>query len=161
MSVSAEDFKDVMSRVAATVTVVTVKSEAGPIGLTVSAFVSVSADPPIVLVCLDKATNSLEAMLDVQGFTVNIMPEGTEDIAMLFATVGRDRFAETAWSEAVMSTAGPVLDLALAHLECEVVDRVEIGDHWVIYGEVAVAVVSDRALAPLVWFDRRFVRVDT
>lgn len=161
MSVSAEDFKDVMSRIAATVTVVTAKSDANLIGLTVSAFVSVSADPPIVLVCLDKATNSLDPMLDVQGFTVNIMPEGTEDTAMLFATVGRDRFAETAWSEAATSTAGPVLDLALAHLECEVVDRVEIGDHWVIYGEVAAAVVSDRAVAPLVWFDRHFVRVDT
>jgi len=160
MSVSAEEFKDVMSRFAATVTVVTAKSDAGPIGLTVSAFVSVSADPPIVLVCLDKATNSLQAMLNAEGFTVNVMPEGTEDVAMMFATVGTDRFVETAWSEAATLAAGPVLDVALAHLECDVIDRVEVGDHWVIYGEVAAAVVSDRAVTPLVWFDRHFVRVD-
>jgi len=161
MPVVAEDFKDIMSRVAATVTVVTARSESGPIGLTVSAFVSVSVDPPIVLVCLDKATNSLQAMLDAEGFTVNVMPEGTEDVAMLFATVGSDRFSETAWSEAATPQAGPVLDVALAHLECNVVDRGEVGDHWVIYGEVSSAVISDRTVAPLVWFDRHFVRVST
>ena len=92
MSVSANDFKDVMAQVATTVTVVTAESSDGPIGLTVSAFTSVSVDPPIVLVCIDKVVGTIEAMLEAPGFTVNMMPEDSEDEAMLFATHGADRF---------------------------------------------------------------------
>jgi flavin reductase (DIM6/NTAB) family NADH-FMN oxidoreductase RutF len=160
MSVSAEDFKNVMSQVAATVTVVTAKSDDGPIGLTVSAFMSVSADPAIVLVCVDKATGSLQPMLDADGFTVNVMPEGTEDEAMRFATHGTDKFGSSGWSDAATPGAGPVLDSALACLECETINRAEVGDHWVIYGEVMATDIADPDTAPLVWLGRAFVKVD-
>ncbi len=159
MSVSADDFKNLMSRFATTVTVVTVTGEDGPIGLTVTAFMSVSADPAIVLVCVDKATASLQPMLDADGFTVNVMPEGSEDEAMRFATHDADKFTGSEWSEPATPTAGPVLRSALAHLECITIDRTEVGDHWVIYGEVMASAVTDPAVAPLVWLDRRFVRV--
>jgi 3-hydroxy-9,10-secoandrosta-1,3,5(10)-triene-9,17-dione monooxygenase reductase component len=160
MSVSAEDFKNLMSRFATTVTVVTTADDDGPIGLTVSAFVSVSADPAIVLVCVDKATTSLQPMLDADGFTVNVMPEGAEDEAMRFATHGADKFTGSEWSEPTTPAAGPILTSALAHLECITIDRIEVGDHWVIYGEVMASVVTDTAVAPLVWLDRGFVKIE-
>lgn len=159
MAVSAEEFKNVMSRVASTVTIVTAKSVAGPIGLTVSAFMSVSADPAIVLVAIDKATSSVTPMLDAVGFTVNIMPEGADDEATLFATHGADKFGTTDWSNAGTPAAGPVLENALAYLECVTVNRHESGDHWVLYGELNAATIADSEVSPLVWFDREYVKV--
>lgn len=159
MPVSAEDFKNVMARVATTVTVVTATGEEGPVGLTVSAFMSVSADPAIVLVCIDKATASLDGMLAAPGYTVNLFREGEGDEAMLFATHGADKFGLSSWRYASVPDAGPILDAAFAHLECTRIDRVEVGDHWVIYGEVMAAAVTDTAVAPLLWHDRAFARL--
>ncbi|GMQ94118.1 MAG: flavin reductase family protein [Acidimicrobiia bacterium] len=159
MTVSAQEFKNVMSRVASTVTVVTAPGAEGPVGLTVSAFMSVSADPAVVLVCLDKSTSSLESMLDAEGFTVNVMPEGTEDEVMLFAARGADKFGNSDWSESTTPGAGPVLANALARLECVTIDRTEMGDHWVLYGEVNATDIADSDTAPLVWLDRGFVKV--
>jgi len=159
LSVSADEFKSVMAQVAATVTVVTTRIDDAPVGLTVSAFLSVSADPAIVLVCVDKATASLQAMLEADGFTVNIMPEGTEEAAMLFATHGADKFGPTSWKEPSTPTAGPVLASAFASLECATIDRVEVGDHWVLYGQVVHAETADSDAAPLVWHGRGFAKL--
>lgn len=159
MPVLPDQLKDVMSRVAATVTVVTARSDDGPLGLTVSAFLSVSADPAIILVCIDKATASLRALLDADGFTVNIMPEGTEDEAMLFATHGADKFGISASTDPVTPSAGAVLTDSFAHLECITIDRTEVGDHWVLYGQVEHANVTDTDAVPLVWYGRGFVNL--
>ena len=156
MTVTADEFKNVMSRVATTVTVVTAVGENGPIGLTATAFMSVSAAPAIVLVCIDKSTASLQPMLDAGGFTVNLMPEGTEDEAILFATHGADKFGDSKWSMPAIVDAGPVLSSSYARLECRTIDRTEMGDHWVIYGEVDAAVVTDSGSVPLVWLGRSF-----
>jgi len=157
VAVSAEEFKDAMSRVASTVTIVTASGDDGPVGLTVSAFMSVSVDPAIVLVCVDKSTSSLQPMLAADGFTVNVMPEGAERDAMLFATHGADKFGASDWSEPETPSAGPVLAHALEHLECTIVDRTEMGDHWVIYGEVDLTGVAAPDARPLVWRGRGFV----
>ncbi len=127
--------------------------------MTVSAFMSVSADPAIVLVCVDKSTASLQPMLDAEGFTVNVMPEGTDAEAMLFATHGADKFGESEWRDAATSQAGPVLESSLAHLECITTDRHEVGDHWVIYGAVVSSGVKDPDSPPLIWHNRGFVRI--
>lgn len=159
MTVSADEFKSVMSRVAATVTVVTANGDDAPVGLTVSAFMSVSADPAIVLVCVDKSTASLHGMLDADGFTVNIMPESAGEEAMLFATHGADKFGSSRWHDAGVSDAGPVLESALAHLECITSDRHDVGDHWVIYGRVVSTGIADTDASPLVWHDRGFAGI--
>lgn len=159
MSISAEELKQVMSRVAATVTVATAKGQDGPVGLTISSFMSVSADPPIVLVCIAKEAASLRTMLDSEGFTVNIMPQGTEDETMLFATTGEDKFESSKWRDAEHAVAGPVLETSLAHLECATIERSEVGDHWVIYGEVLATRTSRDESMPLVWCGRGFARI--
>jgi flavin reductase (DIM6/NTAB) family NADH-FMN oxidoreductase RutF len=155
--VSPELFKHVMSNVASTVTVVTAKSPSGPIGLTVSAFTSVSADPPIVLICIDKVVGSLEPLLAADGYTVNIMPQESSDTAMVFATKGADRFGTVEWSEPRSASAGPVLEEAFEILECETIQRTEMGDHWVIYGQVVHARASSGV--PLVYLNRGFVTI--
>lgn len=157
MSIDPERFKDLMANVAATVTVVTAQADEGPVGLTVSAFTSVSADPPIVLICIDKVAGSLEPMLAAEGFTVNFMPEGTEDTAMVFAMRGADKFGSVEWSDPEIPVAGPLLEEAFQAFECETVERSEMGDHWVIYGRV-VAERGDAGV-PLIYLNRDFARI--
>ena len=159
MHVSADELKSVMSHVAATVTVATAKGPDGPVGLTMSSFTSVSADPAIVLVCIAKEAASLRTMLHAEGFTVNVMPQGTEDETMRFATTGADKFESSQWRDAKHAVAGPVLETALAHLECATIERTEVGDHWVIYGEVLAAESSSDGSMPLVWCGRGFARI--
>jgi flavin reductase (DIM6/NTAB) family NADH-FMN oxidoreductase RutF len=156
-SIDSERFKNLMANVAATVTVVTAPSDDGPVGITVSAFTSVSADPPIVLVCIDKVAGSLESLLGAEGFTVNFMPEGTEDTAIVFAMRGADKFGSVEWSDPVTTAAGPVLAVAFQVFECETVERTEMGDHWVMYGTVVAE--SSEAAVPLIYFNRDFARI--
>lgn len=156
MAIDSSAFKDLMASVAQTVTVVTVETEEGPAGLTVSAFNSVSADPPIVLVCIDVKAATLPTFLSTSGFTVNLLPEGSGDLAMLFATHGADRFGRTEWRS--VDGAGPILDAAFQHMVCRIVERVEMGDHWVIFGEVVDSGRSDDSANPLVFLKRGFAR---
>ena len=159
MTVTVEELREVMSRVAATVTVVTTRNESGPVGLTVSAFTSVSADPAIILVCVGESSWSLQSMLDADGFTVNLMAEGSQDEAMRFATRGADKFSGVEWSGASNDVAGPVLASASAHLECRTIESVKFGDHWVFYGEVLETSIDERVQMPLIWYGRGFVKV--
>ena len=151
-------FKAVMQNVAASVTVVTAYGPNEPVGITVSAFTAVSADPPIILICIDKNAASLDVLLGAPGFTVNFLPQGTGDTAMLFATRDADKFGSVEWDAPEVEGSGPVLDDAFEIFECITVDRHEMGDHWVIYGQVVEAVV--RPGVPLVYLNRAFVDID-
>lgn len=156
--IAPDIFKAVMQNVAASVTVVTAYGPDEPVGITVSAFTAVSADPPIILVCIDKAAASLGTLLDAPGFTVNFLPQGSADTAMIFATRDGDKFGSVEWDRPEVEGSGPVLDEAFEVFECTTVERHEIGDHWVIYGQVVEAVV--RPGVPLVYLNRAFVELD-
>jgi flavin reductase (DIM6/NTAB) family NADH-FMN oxidoreductase RutF len=102
-----------MQNVAATVTVVTAYGPTEPVGITVSAFTAVSADPPIILVCIDKGAASLETLLAADGFTVNFLAQGSADTAMIFATRDGDKFGAVKWDPPEVEGSGPVLDEAV------------------------------------------------
>ena len=155
--ITPRTFTDMMSSLAASVTIVTVDGADGPSGLTVSAFTSVSADPPIVLICIDSRAATLAVLRTAEGFTVNFLPRGAEDVAMLFATRDSDRFGTTTWHS--VDVGGPVLEAAYGHFVCRTVERLEMGDHWVIFGEVVSAERDEEPVAPLVYHDRRFVEI--
>lgn len=148
-----------MSAVAASVTVVTAVAEGEPIGITVSAFTSVSVDPPIVLVCIDKVAASLPAYLAADGFTVNFLPGTASETSTLFATKDSDRFENLSWTWPTIRAAGPVLDVAFGSFQCETVERIEMGDHWVIFGRVDAGGRTDSAASPLLYFSRAYASV--
>ena len=152
-------FKDLMSAVASTVTVVTAGGVDGPIGMTVSAFTSVSVDPPIVLACIDKAVGSLPGYLTADGFTVNFLPESAEAEATLFATKGADRFGSVPWKGPSVSEAGPILDIAFGNFQCVTVEQVEMGDHWVIFGRVDAGGRTSSGVLPLLHVERHYAAV--
>ncbi|MCL1599310.1 MAG: flavin reductase family protein [Actinomycetia bacterium] len=148
-----------MAGVAATVTVVTAFVDDDPLGMTVSAFTSVSVDPPIVLWCIDKDAMSLEAMVAADGFTVNFLDDDSRDVAMTFATKGADKLGTVEWTFPTVSGAGPVLPGAYGTFECVTIDRIEMGDHWVIFGRVEAGGRTDTARTPLLYLNRDFAKV--
>jgi flavin reductase (DIM6/NTAB) family NADH-FMN oxidoreductase RutF len=157
--IGPDEFKGMMSGVAASVTVVTAYAEEEPIGITVSAFTSVSVEPPIVLVCIDKVAASLDAYLAADGFTVNFLPATASKESTLFATKESPRFEAVPWSEPSVNAAGPVLDVAYGAFECETVERLEMGDHWVIFGRVDAGGRTDEAASPLLYYSRAYASV--
>jgi len=100
-------FLAVMRNIAASVTVVTATNEGRHHGLTVSAFSSVSLDPPIVLVCIDKSSTSLAALHAAGGFTINFLDAGAGEVAMQFASKDTDKFATISHSAPNLPNAGP------------------------------------------------------
>lgn len=108
-----------------------------PRGLTVSAFCAVSLVPPLVLVCIDKMSNTLPAVQHTGGFTANILATGRQQLARRMATKLTDKFDGLAWQRPESPIGGPILasDCA-AFAVCTLRDTIEAGDHWVLIGLV-------------------------
>jgi flavin reductase ActVB len=151
--VDSDGFRAAMSRWASGVAVVTSCDPAGrQHGFTATSFTAVSLDPPMVLVCLDRSASCSAAFATSDWYAVHVLHSGQEHVARQFASKGTDKFAGLT----VMRGSGglPVLDGALALLECRIVDRIEAGDHVVLLGEVHRA--SRAEGRPLVYHDRSF-----
>jgi flavin reductase (DIM6/NTAB) family NADH-FMN oxidoreductase RutF len=135
------------------ITVVTVvDSEGHPHGMTVNSFSSVSLDPPLVLVSIDLRNAILGHFLATSFFAINVLAEHQENLSQRFSSTAANRFDGIEWRPAISGT--PLLDEALAHLECSVVRTFEAGDHTVLIGEVLRACYRNGK--PLVYFDRRY-----
>ena len=127
-----------LGRFASGVTVVTTKAADGADqGMTVSAFCSVSLDPPLVLICIEKAASAYDALVAAPGFVVNILSAGQEQIARRFSIVDIDRFEGVGYSRSQSGFA--VLDDVLGVIECNSFAIHDAGDHTIIVGEVEAA----------------------
>lgn len=149
MPVSPAEFRNALSRFASGVSVVTSRHEDGRFqGITVSAFCSVSLDPPLVLICVEKTTASHVAIHVSKAFVVNVLSSGQVDVSERFASPIADRF------DGVDHTLGigdiPVLGGCLANLECRLIVSYETGDHTVFIGEVERSAVYEGS--PLLYF---------
>jgi flavin reductase (DIM6/NTAB) family NADH-FMN oxidoreductase RutF len=157
MPVSADDFKGALGSWAAGVTVVTTKQDDGMMyGLTVSSFSSLSLDPLLILVCLADS-NRLPEMLRTTGkFGVSILAKGQDAISAWFAKSGREpvkQFDE--FRVMAMETGCPMIEGAIAHIDCEVDRLVPGGDHTIAIGRV-VGAAYDPDLRPLIYYRRGY-----
>jgi flavin reductase (DIM6/NTAB) family NADH-FMN oxidoreductase RutF/DNA-binding GntR family transcriptional regulator len=153
---TADEFREVIGRFASGVAVVTALHDGAAHGTTASAVTSLSLEPPMLVVCMNRESATGRAMKAARRFAVNVLSEDQADIADRFATKGGDKFAGTghtsgAWGE-------PLLDEALATMECQVVDEIAGGTHWVFIAEVDRA--SARPGAPLAYFRGQFGRLE-
>jgi flavin reductase (DIM6/NTAB) family NADH-FMN oxidoreductase RutF len=149
MAIDKQEFRRVLGAFAAGVTVVTtVDDEGKPYGLTATAFTSVSLQPPLVLVCVDKRSESHPHFHTSQIFAVNFLALGQEDLSRRFAVSGGDKFGDITFRRG--PTGAPVLPDALGHVECRIVDIFEAGDHTVFIGQVESADAIDGE--PLLYF---------
>ena len=149
--IDVSEFRRVMGHFASGVAVVTtVRDDDTPCGLTASAVCSVSLDPTMILVCVERAAASHECIENTGIFAVNVLGEGKgETLARRFAGHNLDgKFEGVAYRPE--HTGAPVLDEALAWLDCRVAERCTGGDHTVFVGEVVAADTSDGA--PLLYY---------
>ena len=149
MSVSSDEFRAVLGRFPSGVTVVTTSGQDGSNqGMTVSAFCSVSLEPPLVLICIEKTASVHRALMASRGFIVNILSANQEQIARRFSIIDIDRFEGVGYSKS--ATGYAVLDDVLGVIECTTFARQEAGDHTIIVGNVDSA--SARSGSPLLYY---------
>ena len=152
MSLDAEAFRRALRRFATGVTVVTVEHDGELHGMTASSFASTSLQPPLVLVCLDRASRTRALILEEGTFAVNILADHQEQVSRAFSGTGTKPFDELAHHSG--STGDPVFDDAIAWLECRLDQMVEAGDHDIFVGEVLAC--GDREGAPLLYYDQKY-----
>lgn len=144
MAVNEQEFKSALKLWASGVTVVTSKTEQhGLKGMTATSFSSVSLEPPLILVCINQSADTGEVMLEGKHFAVNILNADQQEVSNQFAggSSQEERFANVAWHEGVLGS--PILDDALASIECRVVQQVSAGSHWIVIGEVEKVACRD------------------
>jgi len=135
MSIDPTSFRRALGQFATGVTVVTTRDASGhPLGLTVSAFCSVSLHPPLVLVCVDHRSEANAAMRESGLFAVNVLGEEQEDVSRRFAAPGRAKLEAFPFVDGRHGL--PLVPGALAHVECRVRSFHDEGDHAVWVGEV-------------------------
>lgn len=151
-----ETFFAIMGAFPTGVAVVTALDPGGrPRGLTVSALCSVSARPPLMLVCIDKSANTLPAIKHSRRFALNYLSFDREDVARLFASKDPDKFDRVAWRPA--ANGMPWLhEGTLALAEVAVTEEVEAGDHIVVIGRVDGGRRPEPGSRPLVYFRRAY-----
>ena len=120
--------------------------------MTASSFASVSLDPPLILVCLDKASRTRALILEKGTFAVNVLADDQEEVSRSFSKRGTKPFDELAHHPGVKGD--PLLDDAIAWLECLLEEMVEAGDHDIFVGEVLAA--ANRDGAPLLYYDQKY-----
>jgi flavin reductase (DIM6/NTAB) family NADH-FMN oxidoreductase RutF len=156
MSVDAASFRRALRQFGSGVTVVTTRDAAGdPIGLTVSAFCSVSLHPPLVLVCIAHHSETNQAMKHSGRFAVNVLAEDQEEVSRRFALPGRDKVVGFAFQEGRLGL--PLVPDVLAQIECRVRSFHDEGDHAVWVGEVRA--VASRPGRPLLYHAGTYQRL--
>jgi flavin reductase (DIM6/NTAB) family NADH-FMN oxidoreductase RutF len=150
-TVDPDTFRATLGRFATGVTVLTaVDAEGRDHGMTVSAFCSLSLDPPLVLACVDRSASMHDVFAEGTPFVVNVLAAGQEMLSRRFATGDPgDRFAGIGYARAPGGAA--VLDGVLAWLDCRVAQRLPGGDHTIVVGAVQEAGTHDAA-RPLLYY---------
>ena len=159
-TISTSDFRDALRFYAGGVCLVTSEQDGVRRGMTVSAFVSVSASPPLVAVVIDQA-HTINALLaqDAACFAVSMLSEGQRQLADRFAFVkDEDRFLEGCWQAA--ETGAPVLADALAWLDCRVAGRTVAGSHTIFLGSVVASRVLATEQRPLLYWNRDYRSIE-
>ena len=146
MSVDSDTFRAVLGRFATGITIITGRDDAGvDHGMTVSAFSSVSLNPPLVLACIDHAASMRPLLGTVTDIGINILSEGQEAISRRFSAKDVQRFDGLGYTRGGSGVA--LLDDALAHMEARIVERHEAGDHLIVIAQVEAAeAFSERPL---------------
>ena len=149
-------FKDVIGRFASGVTIITSRHDGTNFGITASAVASLSMDPPMIVVCVNKQTGTDHAISNSRAFAVNILDEDQGEMAMKFARPDTEKFEnmDVAYGE----LGEPLIADVLAHLECRVAEQVTGGTHSVFLAEVLNA--DARPGTPLAYYRGRFGRFE-
>ncbi len=155
--VSPDDFRGALASWASGVTVVTTKLDNLVYGITVSSFASLSVDPLLITVSLADSNHLPGMIKKSRQFAVSILAAGQQDVSAYFARSGRDPQPEfeTPVKARPWHTGSPIIEGAIAHLDCELEQAIQGGDHTIAVGRV-VGAAFDVSKQPLVYFRRAY-----
>jgi flavin reductase (DIM6/NTAB) family NADH-FMN oxidoreductase RutF len=155
MPVSGETYRQIGRALAGAVSVVTAmeRGSNAVVGLTVSTFVTLSFEPPLVMFAIQHDANSYPAIVSCRAFGVSLLSADQADVAARFAVKGTDKIAATSFQSGT-ALAVPLIAGALAQLECTTSQIFISGDHAIVVGLVEAARTHDGD--PLLYFARRY-----
>lgn len=147
--------RQAFGRFATGVCVVVAPGRAGPVGITINSFSSVSLEPPLALWSIDRGSDRFAAFLAAERFCINVLAGEQQAISARLARKGEGAFADGELRPASDGFGDLRLAGALASLECSAVQRIEAGDHVVLIGRIeAFEAAPERA--PLLYFSGRY-----
>jgi 3-hydroxy-9,10-secoandrosta-1,3,5(10)-triene-9,17-dione monooxygenase reductase component len=156
MAIDARELRNVLGHFATGVTVITTKDTNGkPFGLTANALSSLSLDPPLILICVDKKVDCYACFEESKVFAVNFLNEEQEHLSRRFATKGIEKFEGIAYKTGECGV--PLLEGALGYIECKLVSGYDGGDHTIYVGEIQCA--SAAGDNPLLFFKGKYYRL--
>jgi 3-hydroxy-9,10-secoandrosta-1,3,5(10)-triene-9,17-dione monooxygenase reductase component len=162
MTVPSLAYRTVMGHFATGVTVVTALDGDRPQGITVNALASVSVEPSLVMIALARTRFIVPTIDATRRYAINVLAEGQQWLSDCFAganvTPNRDAFCGASWHPGELGL--PILDGAIASLECEVAERVTVGDHHLYIGRVEACAEGDAEAPPLLYHRRRYLRIE-
>jgi 3-hydroxy-9,10-secoandrosta-1,3,5(10)-triene-9,17-dione monooxygenase reductase component len=149
-------FRSVLGHFATGVTIITAMDGDEPVGMAANSFTSLSLDPPLILFCVAHTSSTWPRIETAGTFAVNILGEGHEGLSNLFAQKGADRFSATPWRVGV--SGAPVLEEAIAYLDCRFEAEYPGGDHKIIVGRVLDLDMREGA-RPLLFYQGGYQRM--
>jgi 3-hydroxy-9,10-secoandrosta-1,3,5(10)-triene-9,17-dione monooxygenase reductase component len=150
--VTSDEYKNALSKFATGITIITVDAGGELHGMTAAAFASVSLEPPLVLVCLEKSSRTQQLVRQTGKFAVNILSEEQDHISRKFSQRGPKPFDSLAYRTG--SNGSPLIEGAIGFLECTVERVVGAGDHDVVIGLVDACETNEGN--PLLYFNRDY-----
>jgi 3-hydroxy-9,10-secoandrosta-1,3,5(10)-triene-9,17-dione monooxygenase reductase component len=148
-SIDAAKYRQVLGHFPTGVCVVTTTHDGATAGLAVGSFASVSLEPPLVLFCASSTSSTLAHLRASGRFCVNVLAEDQEEICRVFASKVDDKFAGLGWHPSANHT--PRIEGCLAHIDCDVHEAIQAGDHTIVIGAVTDLAVHHEG-GPLLFF---------
>ena len=155
MPISGESYKQLGRSAAGPVSVVAAFDRTSDkiVGLTVSSFVTLSFDPPLVMFAIQHDADSYSSIVSSKGFGVSLLQRTQSELATLFATKGADKTSTTHFEDGTAIRV-PLIPGSLAHIECLTSQIVISGDHAIVVGLVEAARTHDGQ--PLLYYARQY-----
>jgi 3-hydroxy-9,10-secoandrosta-1,3,5(10)-triene-9,17-dione monooxygenase reductase component len=127
-------YRQVLGHFPTGVTVITAATPAGPVGMAIGSFASLSLDPPQVLFCAGQHSSTWPKVREAGSFCINLLAEDQEDVCRVFASKADDKFAEIGWKRS--GNGSPLLEGVLGYIDCVLETVVSSGDHDIVVGAV-------------------------
>ena len=156
MSYSETEFRHAMSQYATGVVVVAGNENGNLVGFAAQSFVSLSLDPPLVLFCPQRSSTSWPRIRACGKYSINILPEGDDDISEEFAVAGK--VPDIDWQPTI-EDGSPMLKDALAVVECSFESEALAGDHTIVVSAVTDVRVLNPESRPLLYFRGQYVNL--
>lgn len=156
--VEASEYREILGQFCTGITVIAAVVDGRPVGFTCQSFSALSIDPPLVLVCPQRTSTSWPKIRSTGRFAVSVLAGDHEHVSAAFARSGTDKFAGIDWSRS--PSGQPVIDGAIAWLDCRVLREHDGGDHTLVVGQVN-SLDRGPSTLPLLYHRGQYVRPDT